>query len=102
VNDVNGTAFALSAFAVWRVSHLLSREDGPFDVVFRVRRTVGQGFFGSLLDCFLCVSLWVAAPFALLVGDDWLAHMVAWLALSGAASILFLFTERSSAMKEGK
>jgi hypothetical protein len=102
VNDVNGTAFAVYAFGVWRVSHLLSREDGPFDVVFRVRRTVGQGFFGSLLDCFLCVSLWVAAPFAFLVGDDWLAHFVSWFALSGVASILFLFTERSSAMKEGK
>ena len=101
MNDVNGTAFAVYAFAVWRVSHLLSREDGPFDVVFRVRRTVGQGFFGSLLDCFLCVSLWVAAPFALLVGDGWLAHVVAWFALSGAGSILFLLTERSSALKEG-
>jgi len=100
MNDVSGTAFAVYAFAVWRVSHLLSREDGPFDVVFRVRRRVGQGFFGALLDCFLCVSLWVAAPFAPLVGDGWLAHVVAWLALSGAASILFLLTERRAPMKE--
>ena len=102
MNDVNGTAFAVYAFAVWRVSHLLSREDGPFDVVFRVRSRVGQGFFGALLDCFLCVSVWVAAPFALLVGDDWRAHAVAWLALSGAASILFLLTERSAPMKENQ
>jgi hypothetical protein len=36
----------------------------------------------------------VRVPFALLVGDGWIAHVVAWFALLGAASLAFLLTER--------
>jgi hypothetical protein len=89
-------AFLLGTLAVWRISHLLAHEDGPFDVVFRLRRKVGQGFFGTLLDCFLCLSLWIALPFAFLTADAWFDRIVAWLALSGGASILFLLTSRTS------
>jgi hypothetical protein len=92
--DLDGPAFFLCTLAVWRVAHLLALEDGPFDLVFKLRRAVGQGFFGSLLDCFLCLSLWVAAPFALLVSTDWMGRAVSWLALSGSASVLFLLTDR--------
>lgn len=94
MSDVDGLAFVLCTLAVWRVAHLLAFEDGPFDVVFKLRRWVGQGFFGSLLDCFLCLSLWVAAPFALLVTAGWLDRAVVWLALSGGASILSMVTDR--------
>jgi len=87
--------FLLSTLAVWRVSHLLAQEDGPFDIVFRFRTKVGQGFFGTLLDCFLCLSLWIALPFAFLIADTWIDRVAAWLALSGGASILFLLTSRT-------
>jgi len=89
-------AFLLSTLAVWRISHLLAQEDGPFDIVFRVRTKVGQGFLGTLLDCFLCLSLWIALPFAFLSADAWIDRIVAWLALSGGASILFLATNRTA------
>jgi Protein of unknown function (DUF1360) len=92
--DIDGPAFVLCTLAVWRIAHLLALEDGPFDLVFKLRRAVGQGFFGSLLDCFLCLSLWVAAPFALLVSTGWIGRVVSWLALSGSASVLFLLTDR--------
>jgi hypothetical protein len=92
-------AFLLGTLAVWRISHLLAQEDGPFDVVFRLRRKVGQGFFGTLLDCFLCLSLWIAVPLALLIAEAWIDRIVAWLALSGGASILFLLTSRTSERK---
>jgi hypothetical protein len=36
-----------SILAVWRVAHLLWGEDGPGDIVVRVRRLVGEGFFRS-------------------------------------------------------
>ena len=94
--QVDGVGFVLCTLAVWRVTHLLAREDGPFDIVFRTRRAVGQGFFGNLLDCFLCLSLWIAVPFALLIGAGWPDRIVAWLALSGAASIVFLMTDRAA------
>jgi hypothetical protein len=98
--QVDGKAFLLCALAVWRVAHLLAQEDGPFDLVFKLRKRVGQGFFGSLLDCFLCLSLWIAIPFALLIGAGWIGHVVAWLALSGAASILFMLTDRTATRNE--
>ena len=98
---VDGMAFLLCTLAVWRISHLLAQEDGPFDVVFRLRSKVGQGFFGTLLDCFLCLSLWVALPFAFLSADTLIDRVVAWLALSGGASILFLVTGRKAESHHG-
>jgi uncharacterized protein DUF1360 len=80
--------FAMAALAVWRVTHLLSREDGPWDVVARLRNRAGESFLGKLLDCFLCLSLWVAAAVAFVLAPrprDWI---LAWLALSGAACLL--------------
>ena len=88
--------FLLSLLAVWRVSHLLSQEDGPFDLVIRFRKLFGQGFFGNLLDCFFCLSMWVALPFAVWLAADWKEGVVAWLALSGGACLLFKLTEKNS------
>jgi len=101
VIHVDGMTFLLCTLAVWRISHLLAQEDGPFDVVFRLRSKVGQGFFGTLLDCFLCLSLWVALPFAFLSADTLIDRIVAWLALSGGASILFLVTSRKAESHHG-
>ena len=95
MTHVDGMAFLLCTLAVWRISHLLAQEDGPFDVVFRLRRKVGQGFFGTLLDCFLCLSLWIALPFAFLIADIWIDRVVAWISLSGGAAILFMLTGRT-------
>jgi hypothetical protein len=81
-------ALLVAVLATWRVTHLLQAEDGPGDVIVRLRRAAGAGFFGSLLDCFYCLSLWVAAPFALLAGSGWLDRGMLWLALSGGACLL--------------
>lgn len=91
---IDSQEFALYTLAVWRLAHLLSQEDGPFDLVFKLRRLAGQGFFGRLLDCFYCLSLWLAAPFAFMLSKDWITGVVVWLALSGAASVLFKATYR--------
>src|ERR1700721_1770827 len=56
--------FILSVLCVWRVTHLLQAEDGPADLLVRLRRMAGRGFAGKLLDCFYCLSLWVAFPLA--------------------------------------
>ena len=78
-------AVGLAVLATWRVTHLLAREDGPFDVLARLRARLGRGFFGSLLDCFACVSVWVAAAVASLLTRDPGPWLVAWWGLSGAA-----------------
>jgi hypothetical protein len=74
--------------AVWRVTHLFYAEDGPWEVFARIRRLAGSGFWGKLLDCFYCLSLWVAFPFAVILGDGWKDRLLLWPALSGAAILL--------------
>ena len=78
----------VGVLAVWRVTHLLNAEDGPWQIFVRLRRAAGDGFFGELLDCFYCLSLWVAAPVGWLLGRTWLERLLLIPALSGAASLL--------------
>ncbi|HEX2079910.1 MAG TPA: DUF1360 domain-containing protein [Longimicrobium sp.] len=79
---------ALAVLATWRVTHLLGREDGPGEVLARLRARLGWGFWGRLMDCFYCLSVWVAAPLAFFVARRPAELLVAWLALSGAACLL--------------
>jgi hypothetical protein len=78
----------LGVLGVWRITHLLNAEDGPWDAVVRLRRAVGAGFWASVLDCFQCLSLWIAAPFAVVLGKGALECVLLWPALSGAAILL--------------
>lgn len=80
--------FTLAVLATWRITHLLVREDGPGDVLVRVRRRLGRGLLGKLMDCFYCLSLWIAAPAALWLTRQPLDWFVTTLALSGAACLL--------------
>jgi len=75
----------LGVLCVWRVTHLFQAEDGPWDVVVRVRRAAGDSFLGRLLDCFYCLSLWVAAPVAWVVGRTPMERALMWMAFSGGA-----------------
>jgi hypothetical protein len=85
---VNVYLLVLGVLGVWRVTHLLHAEDGPGDVIVRLRRRVGHGILGQAMDCFKCLSLWVAAPFALLLGDDLVERGLLWPALSAAAIVV--------------
>jgi len=78
----------LAILAVWRVTHLLQAEDGPWDLVVRLRRLAGSGFWGGLMDCFYCLSLWIAAPLAYFVGTGWKERLILWPALSAGAILL--------------
>ena len=64
---------ALLALAGWRLTSLLSSEDGPLDVFKRVREAVGithyqdggicetpDKFWCKLLSCPWCLSVWVS------------------------------------------
>jgi len=79
---------------VWWVTHLLNAEDGPWNMVVRLRRLVGNGFWGNLLDCFYCLSIWVAASIAWLLGGTWGERLLLWPALSGGAILLERVTTR--------
>jgi hypothetical protein len=84
----------VSVLATWRVAHLVSREDGPFDVIVKLRVRAGSGFAGRLMDCPYCLSLWIAMPFALILSGSVLLWIAAWLAISGGASLLEYALER--------
>ena len=80
--------FVLASLATWRLTHLLAQEDGPWDAVVRLRAWLGNGFTGRLMDCFLCLSIWIAAPAAVFVTRRPVDWLFAWLAVSGAACLL--------------
>lgn len=80
--------FVLASLAVWRITHLLNAEDGPWQLLARLRRLAGAGLWGELLDCFYCLSLWVAAPLAWWAGHTWPERLLLWPAISGAAILL--------------
>jgi hypothetical protein len=93
--EIGITELAVGGAAVWRVTHLLHAEDGPWDAFARLRRFVGKGGWGKMLECFYCLSVWVAPPFAAAIGVDWKARLLLWPALSGAAILLERATTRA-------
>jgi hypothetical protein len=78
----------VAALATWRVTHLLASEDGPGDAVARLRTRLGTSRTGGLMDCFQCLSIWVAAPLSVFVVRESRDAIPTWLALSGAACLL--------------
>ncbi len=80
--------FVLAVLAVWRITHMLSREDGPWDILVRLRRALGAGMLSKLVACFYCLSVWVALPLAWFLKGSIAETLVGWLALSGGAILL--------------
>jgi len=95
------TAVIVGVACVWRITHLLHAEDGPGDIVVWLRLRAGVGFWGRLLDCFYCLSMWVAAPVAAVIADRLIEFALLWPGLSGAAILLERVTDRSSATRGG-
>ena len=85
---------AVAILALWRVTHLFWGEDGPAHIFVRLRLLAGDGFWGGLLDCFYCLSLWFAIPIAWMLGGSWPERVLLWLGLSGAAILLERATVR--------
>jgi hypothetical protein len=80
--------FVVGALATWRVTHLVVEEDGPGDSVVRLRARAGDSWVGQAMDCFYCLSIWTAAPVAVVVARRPRDRLLTWLALSGAACLL--------------
>ncbi len=72
-------SFIMIGLAVWRVSSLFVREDGPGRVFVRLRESVGiehdddgsvfmvpDRFLAGILSCVWCCSIWVAFGFIIL------------------------------------
>src|SRR5215469_6982588 len=85
----------LGSLGVWRVVHLFNAEDGAWNLLARLRRLAGSAWWGGLLDCFYCLSVWIAAPFAFFLGEGWKQRVFLWPALSGAAVLMERITSRN-------
>jgi hypothetical protein len=86
----------ISLLAAWRVTHLLQAEDGPFDLIYRLRKSLGNSVFGKMMDCFNCLSIWIAMPIAYFLGESWPEKILLWLALSGGSIILERITQKKT------
>jgi hypothetical protein len=86
---IEGTLrFVLTVLATWRVTHLLANEDGPADLIVRFRSWLGARLVGRMMDCFNCLSLWIASLAAISVTRTPVDWLLTWLALSGATCLL--------------
>lgn len=83
-----GLRLLIAVLATWRVTHLLANEDGPADVIVKLRKLLGKSMAGQLMDCFNCLSLWIAALAALFVAHAPAQWLMSWLAISGGACLL--------------
>lgn len=83
--------FLILALAVYRVAHMIAREDGPWDVFARLRSRAGQrSWIARGLWCPLCIAFWlgfVAAAWLPWLGWAW--YGAAALALSGVTLVLY-------------
>lgn len=93
---MNSLEFILGTLAVWRFTHLIAAEDGPFKLIAWIRQKAGQGFWGTLLDCFYCLSFWIAIPFAIFMGGSRWQRFLLWPALSAAAILLNRVIDRAA------
>jgi hypothetical protein len=93
---MNWYYLVIGLLAAWRVTHLLQAEDGPFDLIYRLRKALGNSVFGKMMDCFNCLSIWVAMPFAYFLAEAWTDRVLLWLAFSGGSILLERMTNRKS------
>ena len=90
-------AIVLLTLATYRASHMITHEDGPFDLFVRLRSAIDpdqQTWIGRGLNCMLCVSFWMSAlMYALLYVPYIGAVIVIWLAIAGAVALIVQVTE---------
>ena len=88
------------SLATWRLSHMMAKEDGPFDCFRRLRILAGaseniggwwqaDNTLGKLIICPLCLSVWWAAGlYALLLAWPTILPILIILTISAISSII--------------
>ena len=87
--------FIIILLAVWRLTYLIQAEDGPFEIIYRIRLFMGDGFFGKLMDCFYCLSIWIALIPGIYFGYDLISKIIFTLSFSGGAILLEKLTNKN-------
>jgi hypothetical protein len=87
--------YFILVIVVWRLTHLISAEDGPFDLIYKLRKLAGDSFFGKLMDCFYCLSIWIGLGCAFFAAwNNPIEVVILTLYYSGASLILEKLTNK--------
>lgn len=90
-------AFIVVSLAIWRLSYVVVRENGPLMVFARLRARLAasqerSGGLFDLISCIYCVSFWIG-----LVGALWVSNgILEWLAYGFAFSAVAVLIERAT------
>ena len=100
----------IAALATYRLTLLINKESGPFDLLGRFRTWAGvtydqysnpvaSGQLSEAILCPFCLSIWIGFMVTLFVGAAWLLgaekialYILLPFALSGASTFLFKWT----------
>ena len=84
----------LGVLVTWRLTHLLNAEAGPWRMFVRLRTAFDPtSMLRQLLSCFYCLSLWIAAALAYVLGETWTERLLLAPALSAGAILLERVTQ---------
>lgn len=86
--------YVILTIVIWRLTHLISAEDGPFDLIIKIRKLAGNTFFGKLMDCFYCLSIWIGLIMAWYAGDGVEEIIILCFYYSGASILLEKITNK--------
>ena len=95
------TIFGLGLIC-WRITSLLVREDGPFDIFAKFRKLVGityneysvpvdKNVFAKLLICVWCSSVWIAL--ALAWASEYSVNVLRYVGVSLILSVLTILID---------
>lgn len=90
---VGSNMFLLFLFSLicWRVSYMLTEEDGPKNIFLKLRFWFEDRRF-PVLDCFYCTSVWSALVITLFSPNP----LLYWLPISAVSIFIHLLHERMS------
>ncbi|MGD1046697.1 MAG: DUF1360 domain-containing protein [Bacteroidota bacterium] len=87
--------YLILIIVVWRLTHLISAEDGPFDLIIKLRKYAGNTFFGKLMDCFYCLSIWIGFAAGWYAGNNLKEIIILTIYYSGASILLEKLTNKN-------
>lgn len=87
--------YVVLAIVVWRITHLVNVEDGPFDIIIKLRKLAGRSFWGKLMDCFYCLSVWTGLGVALYSAKGWLEIIILTFYFSGTSLLIEKITNKN-------
>lgn len=91
----------IALLATWRLSAMLTREEGPFKIMVTARSILyGIKGLAPIADCFLCASVWIGLGCTVLTLIPYIRWWLVPFALSGGAILIDgLFRSRDESHK---